>query len=173
MFLLSTYADGTYWKSSIEPLLCPTGCSFYRPFSYRAKYLTDALKDTFRNSDSKKRFLSDEDAAKGLFGITFSHKNSGSEFYDKFIPLRHIYLTDVQGDEEFHVYFRLGDYVSLTAEGVFKVLSLEEVVNVRKPDVKLMFDIPKASNLSTAYHKLWKANCRQATHPIGLWDRFY
>jgi hypothetical protein len=171
MYILCTYANGPYWRSSLEPLLYPSGCSFYRPFSYRPEYLSDNLVRIFSDRSETKHFLADDALSNGVFGISFN-STEGKEFYETFIPLRFVELLDAQGVDEFHLYFRLGDYIKLDDQGKFRRLMLNEFVNWATPKTKLMIDAPDGSNLDKELRKLRRSEFHRLDSPVGLWDRF-
>jgi hypothetical protein len=159
MFILSTYADGPYWTSSLEPLLYPTGCSFYRPFSYQEPYLTPILLDVFKDEKQLKSFLADKNRNNGVFGIRFRNVVE-PEYRGKLVPLRRLKLTDVQIKDTVQVSFRLDDYVKLSAQERFEAIKLDGIVDYSKPENTLMFEIPSSKMQAFDYdleapNKLW------------------
>ncbi|HKO60735.1 MAG TPA: hypothetical protein VJV03_06205 [Pyrinomonadaceae bacterium] len=166
---MCTYANGPYWRSAIEPLLYPSGCSFYRPFSYRREYLSDSLSAAFATANERKRFLSDEDRCQGIFGLSFN-STEGKAFYESFIPLRIVTLTDIQGTDEYHLFFRLGPYVKLEETKKLRRLSLSGLVDFDKPTTRLMIDISATGPLFKEATTLLKGNAPHSELPTGFWD---
>jgi hypothetical protein len=154
----------------LEPLLYPSGSSFYRPFSYRQEYLSDDLATTFKSAKQTEQFLTDEDQRKGIFGINFDH-SEGQQFYERFIPLRLVTLTEVQVTDEVHLFFQLGDYVPLSDEGELKSVSLAGMVDINHPQTKLIFGVREGGKLKGALDEITKSGC-SAMSPAGLWGRF-
>lgn len=170
MFLLCTYANGPYWRSCLEPLLYPSGCSFYRPFSYRAEYLSNDLAATFKSAKQTEQFLNDDDRRVGIFGMSFN-TTEGKEFYERFIPLRLVTLTEVQVADEFHLFFKLGDYVTLDGKKLRSV-SLTGFVDFAHPQIQLMQTVPDLSDLKGTLKGLTKPGSCTTESPAGLWERF-
>ena len=115
-YLLATYVDGPYAKSALELVLYPTGCSFYRPFSYRRDYAGSSISAT--PSDAKilpsgfigARFLDQQ--AKGTRGF--------------FVPLRRIHAIQIRESDGFHVQFRLGEFIQHAERGRFLTFDLSQ-----------------------------------------------
>jgi hypothetical protein len=108
MFALSTYVDQERWPSAFEPLLYPTGISFYRSFSYTPDYFEpEQLAGQFRDS----RLLSGLISQPTVFGLRFS-KDSGEPFTRQFIPLRMVSLSEVRVSDSIDFRFKLGPYVT-------------------------------------------------------------
>ena len=115
MFILSTYVDSERWASAFEPLLYPSGLSFYRPFSYRADYFHPGGTATELASVAQsEKLLADVDWNQGWFGIRFG-KQSAPEFQKTFVPLRQVTLTGAERLDEINLSFKLGAYVIPTA----------------------------------------------------------
>jgi hypothetical protein len=166
MFILSTYADGPYWTSCLLPLLLPTGCSFFRPYSYRSSYLSSNLADAFENPATIKEFLSDPNKTQGVLGMRFSNKSDMS-FRAQFIPTRLITLTDVQISDTVQLYFRLGDYIKLLPpKQSFRTVLLDGIIDYTKDEIKLMADVPKDRVA------LFDELPHQKEMPERLWDCF-
>jgi hypothetical protein len=85
MFILCTFIDGQRWESGLEPLLYPTGVSFYRPFSYRREYfLPEQIADQLIDP-SQCRSLLRTSWNEGFFGVRFRDPAHG-EFYLSLFP---------------------------------------------------------------------------------------
>jgi hypothetical protein len=111
MFLLCTYADSERWLSGIEPMLYPTGMTFYRPFSYKQRYfepetLAEQLTDPSQSGSLVKNATWNE----GFFVIRFSDQTE-VDFLSLFIPLRRVSLAKVERADGFNLYFHLGPFV--------------------------------------------------------------
>ena len=112
MFLLCTYADSDRWLSGIEPMLYPTGTTFYRPFSYKQRYFEpDDLAPQLVDPKKAKTFVKNKTWNEGFFGIRFSNPTE-NEFLAKFIPLRKINIAKVEEADNFNLYFHLGSFVA-------------------------------------------------------------
>jgi hypothetical protein len=171
MYLLCAYADGPYWASCLDPLAYPTGCSYYRPFSYREKYLSPSLLKKFEDDKKRERFLTDDVLNRGVFGIRF-RPESGQSFYEKFIPLRLVTLTDINILDTVQINFRLGEYIKLSPEGKLRTISLGEVIDSSKPETTILIEPPAKSNLLKSLEELFDANNHQPESPNRLWERF-
>lgn len=135
MFLLCTYGDSGRWKSSIEPLLYPVNCSFYRSFSYKHEYVDAAMGDLIRDSSKFEEFLASPESNLGLFGMRFLDP----KFHEFFIPLRFVSLTDCSlSGEATEIYFKLGTYVEIPATGL-STISLEGIVDHKVVDETTLF----------------------------------
>lgn len=163
MFILATFADKGYWPSCLEPLLYPTDCSFYRPFSYREAYVSPSLLNVF-NSDQLEKLLLTKSWNNGIFGIRFRDETQ-PEYRGKFIPLRLVTLTAVEVTDSLQVSFRLGEYVRLSEQLKLQPIILDGIVDYSKPEDTLMVEIPldRVQVLSSLAH--------QPEFPMGLWDR--
>jgi hypothetical protein len=164
MFILSAFADRPYWLSCLEPLLYPSGCSFYRPFSYREEYVAEPMRSTLKTPDHLHTFLSDQKRNSGIFGIRF--KDEGEPQYrGRFIPLREVRLTNVQVSDTYQLSFKVGEYINLTPNGRLQSLELDGIVNYQDPEDILLFEVPESkvedfSSLSS-----------QPGLPSRLWDK--
>lgn len=164
MFILSAFADRQYWPSCLEPLLYPTGCSFYRPFSYREGYLAESLRNELKDPARREKFLSDADRNKGIFGIRFKDE-SEPQYRGVFIPLREIKLTNVQFSDSFQLSFKVDQYVKLTPQGTLHSIGLRGIVDYEEPENTLLFEIPDDET------EAFSAFSYQADLPSHLWDK--
>jgi hypothetical protein len=164
MFILCTNGDGRYWRSGLEPLLYPAGCSFYRPFSYQEQWVhgsfLNVLKGDRRTLEAE---FSKETWKTGILGLRF--KTTG--FVDTFIPLRKITLTKLPTvEDKVHLRFKFGEYVQLTAQRALHRIALSTVFNPTLPEDILLAEIPEAnSNIFTSLPF-------QTDFPAGLWEKF-
>lgn len=111
MFAICVYADRERWVSALEPLLYPTGVSFYRPFSYRAGYFVPVqLAEQLSDDAQRKALLSEPNWNEGFFGLRFRDEASPS-YLPLFIPLRKVTLDDVEISDGINLRFTLGKYV--------------------------------------------------------------
>lgn len=111
MFLLCTYADSERWLSVIEPMLYPTGVTFYRPFSYRQKYFEpQTLAEQLTDPSQFESLIKNATWNQGFFGIRFSDK-AESDFLPVFIPLRKVCLAKVERADGFNLYFHLKEFI--------------------------------------------------------------
>lgn len=168
MFLLCTYLDGPYWRSGIEPLLYPTECSFYRPLSYRKDYISESLLNTLSDDHKMNSFLDSENENFGIFGVCFSKKDS-PDFYKKFVPLRFVSITQIERGDNFHINFRLKDYINPLPNKEMISFSLEEIPELDK-QLKLMIAPPLKSNLYQKINNLVNdENLHNKELPERLW----
>jgi hypothetical protein len=150
MFLISTYVDGPYWVSSLEPLLYPTGCSFYRVFSYREDYVyPKTFLETLIDEDQSAAFLADSARNDGLFGLRFKNTEE-IEYRGMFIPLRQVTLTTIIPSDTLQIQFRLGNYVDFNADRKFRSISLDGIIDSSRPENLLLLEVSKSlkSNLT-------------------------
>lgn len=156
-YLLATYVDGAYWRSALEILLYPTGCSFYRPFSYRKAWAGREVVATPVQGP----------LAQGVIGLRFRDRE-GQDTRKLFIPLRRIEAICIRGQDEFHVNFRLGEYIHHTEKVQFTAfdLSSELADEFRRNEDILLTTLPGqfASDLTKLPTK------REL--PPDTWDRF-
>lgn len=111
VFALCTYADGDRWTSAIEPLLYPTGVTFYRPFSYRTAYFEPTLTaDQLRDPAQRSTLLKQPTWNTGFFGVRF-RRESGQEFMSRFVPLRRVTIVDASVSDVLNLRFKLGSYI--------------------------------------------------------------
>ena len=111
MFALCTYIDRERWASGFEPLLYPTGVTFYRPFSYRSQYFhPEQLADQLADPAQCKSLLSQAAWNDGFFGIRFRDESAPS-FLPLFVPLRKLTIVGVEVVDNINITFRLGSYV--------------------------------------------------------------
>jgi hypothetical protein len=111
MFLLCTYVDSERWTSAIEPLLYPSGVTFYRPFSYRREYfLPEQLADQLADPSQVRSLLRTPSWNDAIFGVRF-RVNSDPDFRPFFVPLRRIKLISSERADELNIRFNLGDFV--------------------------------------------------------------
>ncbi len=111
MFILSTYIDGPRWESGLEPLLYPTGVSFYRPFSYRREYFQPEQVADQLTDPSQRRSLLHTTWNDGFFGLRFRDA-AYPDFLPLFVPLRKVTVLDVEASDQINISFKLGPYVS-------------------------------------------------------------
>jgi hypothetical protein len=161
MFILATFADGPYWISCLEPLLYPTGCSFYRPFSYMEPYVEPVLLEVLKDPNQLETFLSDGTRNRGIFGIRFRDQEE-PRYRGVFIPLRLVKLTSVQIKDTLQVSFKLDKYVDLSAEDRFETIALDGIIDYEESENMLMVQIPPSKTQSFAYG---------AEPPNRLWTR--
>ena len=164
MFVLSAFADRPYWASCLEPLLYPSGCSFYRPFSYREDYVAEPLRSELKDDARLDAFLSDARRNIGIFGIRFKDE-SEPEYRGQFIPLRKVSLTNVQVSNTYQLSFKIGEYVMLTPNLTFHSIGLDDIIDYSKPEDTLLFEIPQTKVVgfgSLAYESVLSS---------PLWDR--
>ena len=106
-YLLASYVDGPYWKSSLEILLFPTGCSFYRPFSYKKSWVGKTVEAT----------RDDDPMYTGYVGMRFrDEKREGIRNY--YIPLRRVDYVLIR---DFARRLRKSTGADLTASGATRV----------------------------------------------------
>lgn len=125
MFLLCTFIDQDRWRSAFEPLLYPTGLSFYRPFSYRREYFhPEEASSRLLDPATKLEYLSAK--GEGFFGARF-HDPSSPEHIPLFVPLRKITLVATEQGDGVNIFFRLGEFIepeSVNGSFVLPSLSL-------------------------------------------------
>ncbi len=169
MFILSTYIDSERWASAFEPLLYPSGLSFYRPFSYRAEYFHPAGTATeLANPASCEKLLADDDWNCGWFGIRFG-KQSTPEYQKIFVPLRKVTLVAAERLDEINLNFKLGPYVIPSGEGPdFPTLELTGILDdlsatklFIKLDERIALIASKWSTSDTFPFAFWRAVERQ------------
>lgn len=164
MFVLCAFADRQYWASCLEPLLYPSGCSFYRPFSYREDYVAEPLRSELKDDARLDAFLSDARRNIGIFGIRFKDETE-PEYRGQFIPLRAVSLTNVQVSNTYQLSFKIGDYVKLTPNLTFHSIGLDGIIDYSKPEDTLLFEIPQTKVVgfaSLAYEPILSS---------PLWDK--
>jgi len=159
MFILSTFADGPYWTSCLEPLLYPTGCSFYRPFSYMEHYVEPVLLEVLKDPNQLETFLSDATRNRGMLGIRFRDQGE-PQYRGVFVPLRLVKLTKVQIKDTLQVSFKLDKYVSLSPLEKFHTIALDGIIKYEEPESILMVQIPPSKAQSLGY---------EAESPNRLW----
>jgi hypothetical protein len=164
MFILSAFADRPYWLSCLEPLLYPSGCSFYRPFSYREEYVAEPLRSELRNPVRLDAFLSDQERNTGLFGIRFKDE-SEPQYRGRFIPLRKVRLTNVQVSDTYQLSFKIEEYIKLTANETLQSVGLDDIVDYRNPEDTLLFEIPETKL------EAFSSFSSQPNLPSRLWDK--
>ncbi len=136
MFCMAAYGDGPYWKSCLEVMCCPSGYSFYRPFSFRKQYLSQDLQNMIADPNQIKSNISLSSWNAGFVGIRFK----STEFRNKFIPLRTVTLTSIQEQDTIQVFYKLGGYV-FHSERVM-VVDLDGIIDTSKDEDTLFFSIP-------------------------------
>jgi len=156
-YLLATYIDGPYWRSALEIMVYPVGCSFYRPFSYRKGWSGTDIVATPREGP----------LGKGVIGLRF-RDDDGNGTGNIFIPLRLIDAIHIREQDEFHVNFRLGNYIHHTEDRQFKSFDL----SAKLPDQfdrnqKLLF-ARIAGQFATELSSLPTTT----EPPPDIWDRF-
>lgn len=114
--LLATYIDGIYWRSALEVMLYPTGCSFYRHFAYRRQYAGCNVTQTPEEVST---------LPSGYVGMRFLDQQ-GMGTRPLYIPLRRIDKIVIRAGDEFYVSFRLGPYVQHEKRGQFLSFDLSE-----------------------------------------------
>src|SRR5262249_35560547 len=106
-----TYVDSERWPSAIEPLLYPSGFTFYRPFSYRREYFVpEQLADQLADPTQVRSLLRTPSWNDAIFGVRFS-VNSDPDFRPFFVPLRRIKLISCERVDALSIRFNLGDFV--------------------------------------------------------------
>jgi len=124
MFLLCTYADSERWLSGIEPMLYPTGMTFYRPFSYKQKYFEpETLAEQLADPSQSESLIKNTKWNEGFFGLRFSEKTEG-DYLPLFIPLRNVTLAKVERADGFNLYFQLGPFVAPEYSEALRVRTL-------------------------------------------------
>ncbi|MCI0562635.1 MAG: hypothetical protein MN733_29500, partial [Nitrososphaera sp.] len=167
MFLLCTYLDSDRWESGLEPLLYPTGMSFYRPFSYRQTYfhpgqLADQLTEpTQRNSLLATKWN------EGFFGVRF-RDTTQPEFLSVFVPLRKVELVNVDASDQINLAFRLGQYVkprapSTGSPALLPTMDLTPILT-DVTSIKLFIGLRDTDKAVTS---AWKTD---EQFPSGMWD---
>ena len=162
MFILCTYADLGYWRSGIEPLIYPTGCSFYRPFSYQEQWVQQSLLDLFKGDrNNLETSFSNENWNRGVFGLRFKDESH----HRTFIPLRWITLTKPpEVSDKVHLRFRLGDYIQLSPQQTLQHIDLSTIVS-SGPENTLMAEIPPDNE------GLFTSLSHHSDFPAGLWEK--
>lgn len=164
MFLLCTNGDGKYFKSGLAPLLYPTGCSFYRPFSYQEQWIQTEFSRTLNQGYDENQlidFYFSQGRNIGFLGFRFTAPG----YINKFIPLRRVELISVPvTDDKIHIEFKLGNFISLTPHHTLQVIDLDTTFNRVFPENILLAEVPKGKegtflNLPN-----------QKEFPSGLWD---
>jgi hypothetical protein len=111
VFGICVYADRERWVSALEPLLYPTGVSFYRPFSYRAEYFVPLqLAEQLSDNAQRQALLAEPSWNEGFLGLRFRDEASPNHL-PLFIPLRKVSLDDVEVSDGINLRFTLGNYV--------------------------------------------------------------
>src|SRR4051794_37346064 len=106
MIVISTITNGPYWRSSFEPMLYPSGVSFYRPFSYRQQWISNEIRsELFHQNFNPKSWLK-QHSNDALFCIRFIGENAGTV-----IPIRKVLIDKLNAGPPTHIYFRLGPFV--------------------------------------------------------------
>ncbi len=135
MLVLSTITNGPYWKSSFEPMLYPTGVSFYREFSYRPEWVEDSVYAEIRGQTFKvKKWLRDNSRA--FFCVRFLGANSRM-----LVPIRKAELTWINPGPKIHIYFRLQEFVDYRQIPFPKIIDL---TSASISDEKLFFRCPES-----------------------------
>lgn len=163
MFLLCAFADREYWASCLEPLLYPTGTSFFRPFSYRQNYISSSLWNVFADGEQLKRLLPLSTWNSGIFGIRFRDE-AHPDYRGQFIPLRKVTLTEVKLADTAQVSFRVDQYLSLNENRQLRSISLDGIVAFTHPENTLMIEVP-----NERLHQFKFPS--QDELPSHLWDR--
>jgi hypothetical protein len=170
LFLLCVYIDSERWSSALEPLLYPTGISFYRPFSYRATYFyPEQITTQLSDRALSEALLGQEGWNQGFFGIRFSAK-SGEPFPSKFVPLRKVSLLSAHSGETLNLNFRLGPYVAPhfdTSSGkkLFETLDLSGVLTDLAV-TKLFIELREVEKEKASK---WRLSDK---FPDGFWEAF-
>ncbi len=167
LFLLCTYLDGDRWESGLEPLLYPTGMSFYRPFSYRQAYFhPEQLADQL-TEPSQCRSLLETKWNEGFFGVRF-RDSTCPDFLPRFVPLRKVTLVSVDASDQINLAFKLGQYLKpMTATtgdpALLPIMDLTPIL----PDVnsiKLLIGLRDTDKATTS---VWNTDDH---FPPGMWD---
>lgn len=163
MFLLTTYVDSERWPSAFEPLLYPSGLSFYRPFSYRAEYFHPAgIATELATPANCKKLMADADWKQGWFGFRFS-KQSTPEFQKVFVPLRQVTLVAAERLDEINLSFKLGPYLVPAGEGPdLPTLELTGILD----DLSATRLFIKLDDRITSIASKWKVS---EDFPVGYW----
>ena len=144
MFLLCTYVNGDRWPSALEPLLYPTGITFYRPFSYRQEYF-HPIQAAQQLSDQAQRdaLIKQPTWNWGFFGIRYRQEE---DYVSRFVPLRKITITDIRSADVLNIRFRLGAFVIPILDQQRRSLPRFDLTGaVTNPnETKLFIDAPQA-----------------------------
>src|SRR5690348_15927161 len=169
MFLLCTYIDNDRWPSAFEPLLYPTGVSFYRPFSYRKEYFVpDQLAEQLSDPTQVTTLIKTPTWNDVIFGIRF-REQTDPDFRPVFIPLRKVHLVASERQDELNISFALGDFIEplMASKGNPKRLpSLDLTSSVSVSDVKLFLQLTEPQVQET---KKWSF---RSSFPQDFWDAF-
>lgn len=136
MFCMAAYADGPYWKSCLEVMCCPSGYSFYRPFSFRREYLSQDLQNMVADPNQARTNIRLPSWNTGFVGMRFRSE----DFQNKFVPLRKVTITSIWEQDTVQVFFRLGNYVYHAKESL--VLELDHIIDLSKSGITLFFSVP-------------------------------
>jgi hypothetical protein len=135
MIVIATITNGPYWRSSFEPMLYPSGVSFYRPFSYREQWVSENLRETFQQTSfNPKKWLKKNQSA--FFCVRFS-----GEHAKKLVPIRRVEITHLGSGATTHVYFRLDRFID------YRQIQFPQIIDLGAaeiPDDKLFFELPDA-----------------------------
>lgn len=111
MFLLCTYVDSERWASAVEPLLYPTGVTFYRPFSYRKEYFVPSqLGEQLADPSQVRVLLKTPSWNEVIFGVRFRDRGE-PDFRPFFVPLRKATLIESEKPDELNIRFTLGGFI--------------------------------------------------------------
>lgn len=168
MFFISNYLDGERWESGLEPLLYPTGTSFYRPFSYKRQYFHPEIIADQLTEPSQRDSLLRSNGNNGLFGVRFLNA-AAPEYLPIFIPLRRVSLIGVDASDQINVSFKLGPYVAPSlASGDGRQRGL--------PKINLMTILPDPKltklfiSLQAAQEEALPKFDLKNEFPAGLWE---
>ncbi len=157
-YLLATYVDGPYATSAVEVVLYPTGCSFYRPFSYRRQYAGNSISATPSNAKT---------LPSGFIGVRFRDKQAKGT-RGLFVPLRRIHEIQIRDLDSFHVHFQLGEFIQHAEPRRFLTFDLAQKL---RDEFAANNDIMLAALPAQFADELGRLPVLD-TPPGDLWDRF-
>jgi len=168
MFLLCAFGDRNYRLSCIEPLLYPTGCSFHRPFSYRASNVQPSLLETLTDKAKFKSLRSSEGWNQGFIAMRFrgDEKTKENPARNTCVLLRAVSLTWVEVQETVQVHFRLGPYVGKKDSGEFATVDLSAILGAPAEEDDLFLSVP------TSGRSVFETLKRSEAGPPYSWDQF-
>lgn len=135
MIVISTITNGPYWRSSFEPMLYPTGISFYRPFSYREQWIAPQIFAELQGPNfSVKKWIKSN--SEGFFCIRFT-----GDLVKRLIPVRRVELTHISPGPPIHVYYRLKEFVNYQQVPFPRVFDLTGTAVTNE---QLFFNLPDA-----------------------------
>jgi len=113
-YFIATYADGPYWKSALEVLLYPTGCSFGRSYSFRKEYLGADIYDMEKLPEGR-----------GFLGIRLGQRER-PEQVRPFIPTRRIETALLREQPGIQLHLRLGEFIDYSKAESLSVFDLSK-----------------------------------------------